>query len=103
MAVGCHYSIKFQNILGMQAFVTLSAKSSLILGENKAGFRRESHIYLVKLLILSNRLVQNIYISSVLKVRSQFAVRFMEFHEKKALHETPFSSEHIMRTINKSV
>ena len=25
--------------------MTLSAKSSLILGENKAGFRRESHIF----------------------------------------------------------
>ena len=47
-------------------------------------------IYLVKLQILSNKLVQNIYISSVLKDRPQFAVRFREFHEKTriALHES---------------
>ena len=38
------------------------------------------------------------------KVRSQIAVRFMEFHEKIriALLETPFSSEQIMSTIYKS-
>ena len=29
---------------GVCIYVTLSGKSSLILGENKAGFRRESHI-----------------------------------------------------------
>ena len=29
--------------------VTLSAKGSLILGENKAGFRRESHIIISRL------------------------------------------------------
>ena len=82
MAVRCQYSIKFQNILGMKAFILSNWKYH------------------------QTKLVQNIYISSVLKVRSQlFAVRFMEFHEKTriALHETPFSSEHIMRAIYKSV
>ena len=55
-------------------------------------------------LILSNlyyqtKLVQNI--SSVLKVRSQFAVIFMEFHEmaRIALYQVPSGSEQIMRTI----
>ena len=47
------------------------------------------------------KLVQNIYISSLLKVRSQLAVRFMQFHEKTqiALNKTPYSSERIIITI----
>ena len=36
--------IPFFCLLTNPSFVTLSAKSSLSLGENKAGFRRESHI-----------------------------------------------------------
>ena len=64
----CQYSIKFQNILGMQAFILSNWK------------------------YYQTTLVQNINVSSVLTVRSQFAVRFMEFHEKTrvALHKTPF-------------
>ena len=68
---GSHYqySVKFQNILGMQAFILSNWKYN------------------------QTKLVQIICISSVLKVRSQFAVRFMEFHERTwvALHKTPFS------------
>ena len=73
----CQYNIKFQNILGKQALFLSSWK------------------------YYQTKLVQNIYISSVLKVRSQFAVRFVEFHEKTriALHKTHFSSEQTMRTI----
>ena len=61
----CQYSIKFQNI----AFILSNWK------------------------YYQTTLVQNIYVSSVLKVRSQFAVRFMEFHEKTrvALHKTPYN------------
>ena len=51
-------------------------------------------IYLVKLQILSNKLVQNVYISSVLKVRSQFAVRCMEFHEKTRI--ALYESKHLL-------
>ena len=47
-------------------------------------------IYHVKLQILSKELVQNIYISSVLKARSQFAVRFMKFHEKDSSAQNTF-------------
>ena len=57
----CQYSIKFLNILGMQAFILSNWK------------------------YCQTKLVQNIYISSVLKARSQFAVRFMKFHEKTRL------------------
>ena len=52
-------SVKFQNILGIQAFILSNWKC------------------------YQTKLVQNVYISSKLKVRSQFAVRFLEFHEKK--------------------
>ena len=51
-------------------------------------------IYLVKLQILSNKLVQNVYMSSVLKVRSEFAVRFMEFHEKTRI--ALYESKHLL-------
>ena len=34
----------YKGLFRYKSYVTLSAKSSLILGENKAGFRREGHI-----------------------------------------------------------
>ena len=73
-------SIKFQNILGIQAFILSNRKC------------------------YQTKLVQNVYISSVLKVRSQFAVRFMEYHEQNGiLYETPFRSEQTLWTIYKTV